>query len=165
MQWCSFPMIKEVEAWCWTLITIYCQGTDYEELRLNFRVYLVSSCRDRMIQSGPVTCNRDVGCENWYVIMVGKNSSKERTSKTWHSIIMELGNRTNVGIGCSCSRVRSIGGCLWPWTLIAIKVADILTDKIPASFIRFGLIEFNLGTEGYVAWCKQRYLFLGAFAK
>jgi hypothetical protein len=97
--------------------------------------------------------------------MVGKNSSKERTSKTWHSIIMELGNRTNAGIGCSCSRVRSIGGCLWPWTLIAIKVADILTDKIPASFIRFGLIEFNPGTEGYVAWCKQLYLFLGAFAK
>jgi len=163
MQWCSFPVIKEVEPWCWTLITIYCQGTEYEELRFHFPV-LVSSCRDRMIQSGAVTCNRNVGGENWYIIMVGRNSSNERTSKIWRSVITELGNRTNAETGC-CSRIRSIGGCLWPWTLIAIKVANILTDKIPASLVRFRLIEFNPGAEGYVAWRKQPYSFLGSFAK
>jgi hypothetical protein len=107
-----------------------------------------------------------VGGENGYIIiMVGKNASKERTSKTWRSIIMELGNRANMGTGCSCFRIRSSGGSLCPWTLIAIKVANILTDKIPASLVRSNLIEFNPGTEGYVAWRKQSYSFLGAFTK
>lgn len=101
MQWCFFTGVKAVETYCWTLNTIYCQGREYAELRLHFPLFLVSLCRDRMIQSGAVTCNRDVGGENGYIIMVGKNFSK-RTSKTWRSIIMELGNRTNVGTGCSC---------------------------------------------------------------
>ena len=167
MQWCSFPVTEALEAWCWTLIIIYCQGREYAELRLHFPVFLVSSCRDRMIQSGAVTCSRDVGGENEYIIMVGKRSSKERTSKTWRSItcVMELGNRMNVGTGCSCFRIRSIGGSLWPWTLITIKVANILTDKIPVSVVRFSLMEFNSGTEGYVAWRKEPYSFLGVFAK
>jgi hypothetical protein len=52
-----------------------------------------------------------------------------------------------------------------PVDLITIKVANILTDKIPVSLVRFSLIEFNPGTEGYVAWRKEPYSFLVVFAK